>query len=312
MLRGPTLSADRAGPRDAQLGHARLERRGLEAEAFGVAAVAVDALVGELERRQNVLDLETPERHRRLRGTRKRWLRNGDHQARAGGQNDGTFDNVSELTDVAGPAVLLHLAHRLLRDRVDPFPQRLRHLVDELPGQPRNVLDRNGKRRHDDWEDVETVEQILAERSVGDGFLEIPMSRCDDPDVHVNRLRAAEPLDHPLLQHAQQLHLDLRRELADLVEEERRMIGQLEATDLTGDGPRVRAALVPEELAFDERGWNRGAADANHLPSLTLAQVMDRLGEHFLADAGLAEQQHRRRRAGHLLDLSQRPLHRGA
>ena len=45
-------------------------------------------------------------------------------------------------------------------------------------------------------------------------------------------LRAAEPLELLLLQHAEQLGLQLQRDVADLVEEQRPLVGQLEAADL--------------------------------------------------------------------------------
>ena len=41
--------------------------------------------------------------------------------------------------------------------------------------------------------------------------------------------RAAQPLELALLQHAQELRLGHRREVADLVEEQRAAVGQLEA-----------------------------------------------------------------------------------
>ena len=50
--------------------------------------------------------------------------------------------------------------------------------------------------------------------------------------VHLDRLRAAEALELLLLQHAQQLGLQLRRDVADLVEEQRPLVRQLEAADL--------------------------------------------------------------------------------
>ena len=44
--------------------------------------------------------------------------------------------------------------------------------------------------------------------------------------------RAADALELALLEHAQELHLGHRRELADLVEEQRAAVGQLEAAFL--------------------------------------------------------------------------------
>src|SRR5205823_5083760 len=60
------------------------------------------------------------------------------------------------------------------------------------------------------------------------------------PHVHPDRLRAAEALELLLLQHAQQLGLQFSRDVADLVEEQRPLVGQLEAADLLADGPGER------------------------------------------------------------------------
>ena len=58
---------------------------------------------------------------------------------------------------------------------------------------------------------------------------EIAVGRGDDPHVDAEGLVAADALELALLQEAQQLHLDGRRDLADLVEEQRAAVGLLEA-----------------------------------------------------------------------------------
>ena len=62
-----------------------------------------------------------------------------------------------------------------------------------------------------------------------------------------------------LLQHAQELHLHLAGELADLVEEQGAAVRELEATGLLRDRAGERAALVAEELALEQvlRGSRR-------------------------------------------------------
>ena len=57
-----------------------------------------------------------------------------------------------------------------------------------------------------------------------------------------------------LLEHAQELDLHLGRELADLVEEDRPAVRELEAADAPGDGAAEGALLVPEELGLDQIG----------------------------------------------------------
>ena len=62
-------------------------------------------------------------------------------------------------------------------------------------------------------------------------LLEVAVGRRDDADVDLDRLAAADALELALLQHAQQLDLHLQRQVADLVEEQRAAVGQLEAPE---------------------------------------------------------------------------------
>ena len=72
---------------------------------------------------------------------------------------------------------------------------------------------------------------------------------------------AAEPAEAALLQHAQQLDLRRRRHLADLVEEQRAAVGQLEAALPAIGGAGEGALLVAEDLALEQRLGNRRAVD---------------------------------------------------
>ena len=60
-----------------------------------------------------------------------------------------------------------------------------------------------------------------------------------------------------------------------------------------------RALLVAEELALEQRGRERRAVDAHERP-LAARQLVQRLGQHLLADAGLAEDEHVDARLGDL------------
>src|SRR4029434_2574832 len=88
---------------------------------------------------------------------------------------------------------------------------------------------------------------------------EVAIGGCDDAHVDLARLHRTEPLELAVLQHAQKLRLDLARELADLVEEERALVRQLEAPGLAGRGAGERSLLVAEELTLHERRRQRGA-----------------------------------------------------
>ena len=85
--------------------------------------------------------------------------------------------------------------------------------------------------------------------------------RRHDAHVDLDAARPAEPLEPPLLQHAQQLDLRRRRDVTDLVEEQRAAVGHLEATGLRRHRAGERALLVAEELALEQRLGQRARAD---------------------------------------------------
>ncbi len=103
------------------------------------------------------------------------------------------------------------------------------------------------------------VVEVLAEAPGLDLRLEIPVGGGDQAHVHAGRLDAAHALELALLERAQQLHLHLHGDLADLVQEEGAAVGQLEAAGLGGDSAGEGAALVAEQLALDQvvREWPR-------------------------------------------------------
>ena len=119
-------------------------------------------------------------------------------------------------------------------------------------------------------------------------------------------LRAdAHPFERAGLQHPQQLRLQLAGKVSDLVEEERAAGGDLEAADHSRHGAGEGAFLVAEQLALDQCGRQRRAVDRDERPRAAPAAVVERARDQLLAGSGLAQDQHRRIRRGHLLDLPQ-------
>ena len=112
-----------------------------------------------------------------------------------------------------------------------------------------------------DVHDVEPVVEILAEAAALDLVLEDAVRRGDDADVDLLGLAVADAEDDALLERAQQLHLEVERQLADLVEEERALVGRLELAGPRRDGARERALHVAEELALDEVLGDGAAVD---------------------------------------------------
>ena len=104
---------------------------------------------------------------------------------------------------------------------------------------------------------------------------------------------AAEPLEAALLEHAQQLGLRDERQVADLVEEQRAVVGELEAARLAIVRAGERAFLVAEDLRLEQRVGERRAVDGLELVGAAAAQLVDHPRDDFLARSGRPEDQHR-------------------
>ena len=139
----------------------------------------------------------------------------------AAGDDPGVLHRVGQLADVARPVVLQQHLHRLGRQQVgDLLDRPLRGAGQQVPGQVRDVRPAVAQRRQVDLERVEPEEQVLAElcprRSSPAGRGWWRRSRARPPD----RLVLAEPLDLARFEEAEQLHLDVLVQLAELVEEQ--------------------------------------------------------------------------------------------
>ena len=111
--------------------------------------------------------------------------------------------------------------------------------------------------------DVEAVVEILAEAAGADLLLEVAVGRGDDADVDLLGLAVADAEDDALLQRAEELHLEVQRQLADLVEEERALVGRLELAGPRRDRAGEGALHVAEELALDQVLGDGAAVDGD-------------------------------------------------
>ena len=158
---------------------------------------------------------------------------------------------------------------------------------------------------HADREDVEPIVEVLPEPRLADHGGQILVGGGDDPDIDPSRPGAAQSLELAMFQDAKELRLELDREIADLVQENRGPVGDLEPASLPGQRPRVRAPFAPEQLCLDQGGRQGGAVDVHHCSVPAGAQDVDGPGQQLLAGSRLAEEEHRRVGRGHLLGLDQ-------
>ena len=123
-----------------------------------------------------------------------------------------------------------------------------------------------------------------------------------DPRVDLDRLLATDPLEITVLQDAEQSHLHGGRQVTDLVQEQGAAVGALEPPLARLDGAREAPALVAEELRVDQVRGDRAAVDPDERSGGSNRPRVDRARDHFLAGAGLSEDQDRKIRPRDQLD----------
>ena len=139
---------------------------------------------------------------------------------------------------------------------------------------------------------VEPVQQVLAERALGHGPLQVAVAGRDQADVDRDRACAADAVDLALLDRAQELGLQARLHLADLVQEQRAATGLLEPPDPPRHGAGERALLVAEQLGFEQMVGDRGAVDRDERALRAPAVAVQKARDHLLAGPALAGDQH--------------------
>jgi hypothetical protein len=141
---------------------------------------------------------------------------------------------------------------------------------------------------------------------------EIAVGRGDDARPRHPGLRLADSLVFAVFEHAQQLRLELERQFADLVEEQRALGGVLEVAGARCGRAGERALRVAEQRRLDERRRDRGAVQREIGARGAGAVAVERAGDEFLAAARLAFDQDRERRRRVLADLLAQPADREA
>ena len=149
-------------------------------------------------------------------------------QDRSGRENHRALDHVFQLADVPGPLILGQGVHRFRGDRVNRLVHSSRRLSHKMMHEQRNILGSFPQGRNGNGEDIQAVIEVAAKLLLQDHFFQVAMRRGDNANVHFLRPRAAQPLEFPLLQNAQQFRLQLERDIADFVQKQRTLVCQLE------------------------------------------------------------------------------------
>ena len=214
-----------------------------------------------------------------------------------------------ELPDVAGPAVRSQRVEDARRYSSDGLARLRGELLEERVHEERNVLGALPERRKDDRDDVQAVVEILPERSRPGGRLQVPVRRGDDPHVRRERPRSTNTLELPVLKDAQELGLNGRTDVPDLVQEDRAPVGHFETPFPVRHGSGESAPFVAEQFAVEEGFGERRAVDLDERLVGARRVEVDRARHELLARPALAQEEDRAPGPRYVLDRPVDLLH---
>src|SRR6185437_12171351 len=171
---------------------------------------------------------------------------------RLAGEDDRSLDRVLQLADITRPIVSLQQVDGFRREAGNFFADLLRRMCSEAKGEQRNVVAALAQRRKANRDDAQPIVEILAEVAGRGVRREVAIRRRNDAHVDLDRRRAADTLELLLLEHAEELRLQVEPHLRDLVEQQRAAVGALERALDALDRAGECALLVAEQRALDE------------------------------------------------------------
>src|SRR5262249_38096601 len=160
---------------------------------------------------------------------------------------------VLELANIAGPIVTRELFELRVAQIEEWSASRPFGALEEMFCERDDVFrPALAKRRNVNREHVDAIEKILPKSPARDVALEVAIGRADNAHVDLARAVVTDAFVFALLKNTKKLALECGWNLADLVEEQRASVRELEATDAILHRARERALDVSEELAFEE------------------------------------------------------------
>ncbi|HKS81207.1 MAG TPA: hypothetical protein VJR23_06845 [Candidatus Acidoferrales bacterium] len=230
----------------------------------------------------------------------------GRSQRPARGQDDGAFDEILKLADIARPGVLDEPFHTLLRDNFDAFLHSAGEHCDEILDKQGNILSALPQWRDTHGKNVEPVIEVASKFTFGHHARQVPARCCHEPSVHTNRMDAAEPFKFLLLHNSQKLRLKFEGNITDLIQEQRAFVGQIKTPNLPVERTREGTSFMTEEFALEQSSGDRSAIDFCEGAILPATSQVDSASDEFLAGSSFAQDQDCGIRGGYGLNFLQR------
>src|SRR5262245_13887916 len=155
--------------------------------------------------------------------------------------------DVAQLAHVAGPGMVEQRRFGIRGQR------KTRAFFGQDAPDQRDLAWPIAQRRQGDRYAVQAEVQILAEQAGAHAFFQVAMAGADQLEVDFDRLFSSERDHPPRIENPQEARLQRMRHVADLVEEQRALVGLQDlAAPATALCAGKRAGAITEQLAFDQ------------------------------------------------------------
>jgi hypothetical protein len=131
------------------------------------------------------------------------------------------------------------------------------------------------------------VVQVFAEQAVAHALLEVLVGGGDHAHIGLHRLVPADAVEVAVRQHAQQARLQVEGHVADFIEEQRAVLGLLEAAAPHRLGAGEGAALVAEQFGLQQVFRDRRRVQRDEGLLRARAVLVQRARDQLLAGAAI-------------------------
>src|SRR5262249_44094392 len=201
-------------------------------------------------------------------------------------QHHHAVNEITELADVARPGIGCQSAAHLRGNRRDVLAVPLAKLFPEVIGEEWYVGAPIAERRQLDRYHLQPEVEVLPEGSRLDGRVQITMRGGNDANVDADGLVAADAVDLPVFDDAQQFGLQRERHVADFVQEQGAAVGELKLAFAEPVAPSKGARFVTKQFILEQILVQRRAIQRNERLILARAVVVQRPGDKLFAGAG--------------------------
>src|SRR5258706_3248958 len=165
------------------------------------------------------------------------------------------------------------------------------------------------ERRENERDDVEAIVKVLAEAPGFHLDVEVTVRGGNDPYVHRRPLSCTDRTHLAVLQYPQELGLQSKGHIADLIQEQRPSVRCGDKPLVVVDRPGERGFAVSEQFRLEQIFRDGGAIDRNERSLRASARTVYGAREELLSGAARALDEHARFRLGDQARLMEHVLH---